>query len=233
MLTLFKKELEFYLNNTVGYIVVILFAVFANFLFIKDIFVIGSASMRPFFNILPWLFLVFVPALTMRIFAEEKRTNTIERLLTLPVSETQIVVAKFLALFTILVLALLLTFSIPISLSFLTKIYFPEIIVGYVGSLFVGAFFIVLSMFFSSETSNQVVSFLISALVLFFLMVLSSDFVGSVLPRFLQNFFSYFTPLYHFQNFTKGIVDIRSLFYFVSFTVLFLFLTIVNLERRV
>src|SRR3989344_9699856 len=91
---LYKKELNYYLNNPIGYIVVVLFAVFANFLFVKDIFVIGSVSLRPFFSFLPWLFLVFVPALTMRVLSEEKRINTIEVLLTLPISELQIVLAK-------------------------------------------------------------------------------------------------------------------------------------------
>ena len=95
MKNLYKKELNYYLNNPIGYIVVVLFAVFANFLFVKDIFVIGSASMRPFFSILPWLFLVFIPALSMRTLSEEKRVNSIEILLTLPVSETQVVLAKF------------------------------------------------------------------------------------------------------------------------------------------
>src|SRR4030065_469479 len=75
---LYKKELNYYLNNPIGYIVLVLFAVFANFLFVKDIFIVGSASMRPFFNFLPWLFLIFVPALTMRIISEEKRVNTID-----------------------------------------------------------------------------------------------------------------------------------------------------------
>src|SRR3989344_5665671 len=108
MKNLYKKEIAYYLNNPIGYIVVILFAVFANFLFVKDIFVVGSASMRPFFSFLPWLFLVFVPALTMRILSEEKRVNTLEVLLTLPVSETQVVLAKFFALLTVAAVGLLL-----------------------------------------------------------------------------------------------------------------------------
>ncbi len=126
MKTLYKKELSYYFNNPIGYIVMILFAVFANFLYVKDIFVIGSASMQPFFGILPWLLLIFIPALSMRILSEEKRTNTIEILLTLPVSETQIIISKFLALTTLLFVSLLLTFGLPVSLMFLTKIYLPE-----------------------------------------------------------------------------------------------------------
>src|SRR3989339_11100 len=123
MLTLYKKELNYYLNNPIGYIITILFALFANFIFIKDIFIISSASLKPFFSILPWLLLIYIPALTMRALSEEKKTNTLELLLTLPISESQIVLSKFFALLTLTILGFFLTFFLPISLSFLTKIY--------------------------------------------------------------------------------------------------------------
>src|SRR3990167_478658 len=128
MYTLYKKELGYYLNNPVGYIIVILFGVFANFLFVKDLFLIGTASMKPFFAFIPWLFLIFIPALSMRILSEEKRTNTLETLLTLQISETQIVIAKFLALLTIAAIGLVLTLSLPVSLAVLSGLYLPEAI---------------------------------------------------------------------------------------------------------
>src|SRR5438045_3150828 len=102
MKPLYKKELNFYLNNPIGYITIVLFAAIANFLFVKDIFLAGSASMRPFFDLVPWLLLIFIPALAMRSFSEERKSNTLELLLTLPVSETQIVLAKFFALVTVM-----------------------------------------------------------------------------------------------------------------------------------
>ncbi|OGK09348.1 hypothetical protein A2767_03900 [Candidatus Roizmanbacteria bacterium RIFCSPHIGHO2_01_FULL_35_10] len=229
---LYKKELNYYLNNPIGYIVVILFAVFANLLFVKDIFIVGSASMRPFFNFLPWLLLIFIPALTMRILSEEKRTNTIEILLTLPISETQIVISKFLALVTVSGIGLLLTIGLPISLSVITKVYLPEILAGYTGGILLAGFYISLSMFFSSQTKNQVVAFLGSALTIFFLLVLGTDFTANVLPRVIHDFLIYFSPFNHLSNFVKGLIDLRSIFYFVSFIVMFLFLTIVDLEKR-
>lgn len=232
MFTLYKKELNYYINNAVGYIVVILFAVFVNFLYIKDIFIVGSASMRPFFSIMPWLLMVFVPALTMRILSEEKRVNTIELLQTLPISETEIILSKFFALLTIVFGGLLLTLGLPVSLSFLTKLYLLEILIGYTGVLLLSGSFIALSMFFSSQTKNQVVAFLSSIIALFFLLVLSSDFLASLFPKVVQDFVSYFSPLYHLQNFTKGLVDIRSLGYFLSMTILFLFLSVIDLEKR-
>ncbi len=232
MITLYKKELSYYLNNPIGYIILVLFGAFANFFYIKDIFVVGSASMQPFFQFLPWLFLIFISALSMRILAEEKRINTIETLLTLPISETEIVGAKFLALMTLVAVGLGLTISLPISLSFLTKLYLPEIVVSYLGALLLGSLFVAIAMFFSSITKNQVVAFLVSVIVIFFLNVIGTDFIGAVLPKFLQDLLSYFSPVYHLQNFTKGVVDMRSLVYFISFTILFLFLTIIQLEKR-
>lgn len=232
MKTLYKKELSYYLNNPIGYIVMILFAAFANFLYVKDIFVVGSASMQPFFGIIPWLLLIFIPALSMRILSEEKRTNTIEVLLTLPVSETQIVVSKFLGLSTLLFVSLLLTFGLPISLMFLTKIYLPEIIVGYAGALLLGGAFIAISMFFSSLSKNQVVAFLSSIIFLFLILVVGSDFMANILPKIVLDTLSYFTPMYHFQNFIKGIADLRSVIYFLSLIIVFLFITIVHLEKR-
>ncbi len=229
---LYKKEINYYLNNPIGYVTVILFAVFANFFFVKDIFVVGSASMKPFFNFIPWLLLIFIPAISMRIFADEKKTNTIETLLTLPISETEIVIAKFMALTTIMIISLSLTFGLPISLLFFAKIYYPEIIIGYFGVFLLSLSFISLSTFFSNQTKNQIIAFLISTIMIFLLLVLSTDITASVLPKFVQDGMVTLTPFYHLKNFIKGIIDIRSVFYFVSFTCVFLFLTIVDLEKR-
>lgn len=232
MKPLFKKEISYYLNNPIGYIILILFAAFANFLFVKDIFIVGSASLRPFFGLIPWLLLIFIPALSMRILAEEKKSNTIEVLLTLPVSEAQIVLAKFFALVILIALACVLTLSLPISLTLLTRMYFPEIAAGYVGILFLSAAYISISMFFSSLTDNQVVAFLASAVALFFSLVLSTDFLANLIPKFALDVVQYFSPLYHLQNFVKGVIDMRSVVYFVSLSAVFLFLTVTNLKKR-
>ncbi|MEN9327672.1 MAG: hypothetical protein RI947_480 [Candidatus Parcubacteria bacterium] len=232
MINLYQKELKYYLNNAPGYIVIIMFAVFVNFLFMKDLFVGGSASLRPLFMVLPWLMLIFIPAVAMRTLSEEKRINTIEILLTLPISEAQIVISKFLALLTVFCIGLLLTAAIPVSLAVIAKLYIPEVLVGYSGVMLLGATFISVSMFFSSLTKNQVIAMLSSVIVLFLLSVISTDFVSSVLPKTVQDALVYFSPLYHLENFVNGVIDLRSVFYFLSFTVIFLFLTIIDLEKR-
>lgn len=232
MKNLFKKEINYYLNNPIGYIIVILFAVFANFLFVKDIFVVGVASIKSFFVIVPWLFLVFIPALTMRILSEEKRVNTIEVLLTLPISETQIVLSKFFALLTLTIISLFLTIGLPASLFFLSKIYLPEVLVGYLGLILTGATMIAISLYFSNLTKNQVVAFLSSVLLIFLLLVFSTDYFANFLPKFISDFLIYFSPNFHLQNFVKGVIDFRSVFYFISLTLVFLFLTIIDLEQK-
>lgn len=232
MRALYKKELDYYLNNPVGYIILILFSVFVNFFYIKDIFVVGSGSMRPFFSIMPWFLVIFVPALSMRIFSEEKRLNTLETLLTLPLREVTIIIAKYLALLTLLFIGLILTAALPVTLSVISRLYIPEIVVGYMGMFLVGAAFTAIAMFFSSLTKNQVVAFLTSTVVLFFLTVVSSEFLASVLPKSIQDVITLFGPLNQVDSFVKGIVDIRSLTYFVSVSLIFLFFTKILLEKR-
>ena len=229
---LFKKELAFYFNNPLGYITAILFAVFANFLFMKDLFLRGDTSMRSFFEIAPWLLLIFIPALGMRVFSEEKRVNTIETLITLPIHETAIVLSKFLALLTFVSIALLLTVSIPFSLAFLGKIVISEIIVSYIGVVFLSMGLIAVSIYFSSTTKNQILAFLFSVVVGFLLMIVGSDFLSSVLPNFVQEWLAFISPIYHYENFLKGVVDLRAMGYFLSLSLTFIFLTIINLEKR-
>ncbi len=232
MKEIFIKELKQALNNYLGYIIVFLFSLFANFLFIKDIFVSYSFSFKGFFLVIPWLFLIFIPALTMRSFSEEKRLNTIEVLLTLPVSEIQIILGKFFSHLVILKIALVLTMFFPVASIFLAKTYLPEIIVGYLGLIFLAGFFVSIGLYFSNLTKNQVVAFLSTILVTFSLVVISTDFFANLLPRFLINQLIYFSPLYHFENFSKGVIDLRSVFYFISATTVFLFLTIIDLEKK-
>jgi ABC-2 type transport system permease protein len=228
----FKKEINYYLNNPIGYIIIILFSVFVNFFFVKDIFVSSVTSVKPLFNLLPWFLLIFIPALSMRIFSEEKRSNTIEILLTLPIKEEQVVFSKFFSLLVLYFLSLLLTFGFVIFLFLFSKLYLPEVLVGYFGEILFGASLIAFSLYVSNKTKNQVVAFLISVLSIFLFLVLSSDFVASVVPRIIIDNLIYFSPVYHLQNFINGVIDFRSLIYFLSFIGLFLELTIIDLKKR-
>lgn len=188
--------------------------------------------MRYFFNILPWLFLVFVPATAMRVFAEEKRTNTLEVLLTLPLSELMIVVAKFTALLIFNIIVLILTLSIPIGLMFISAPNLTEILVAYIGAILLVSFSTAISLFFSSLTKNQIIAFLSSAILLFVLTVLGTEFFNSFIPSLIQPYLVLFSPMYHYESFLKGLIDFRSIIYFFTLTSVFIFLTVINIERR-
>ncbi len=232
MKALYKKEVMQLLNSPVGFTVPIIFALFLGYLFTKDVFVIGSASMQSFFSVAPWLLFILIPALSMRSISEEKKTNTIEVLLTLPLSESQIVFAKCASIFSIVAITLGLTLSIPLVFGFLAKLYFPEIIVGYIGLLLLSLSYLSFSLFVSSKLSNQIAAFAVSVITLFLITTLSSDFLSSILPKVAQDFLLFASPILHLENFAKGIIDIRSTLYFVIFTLVFYLLTIKELKKR-
>ncbi|OGK19846.1 hypothetical protein A3C23_04035 [Candidatus Roizmanbacteria bacterium RIFCSPHIGHO2_02_FULL_37_13b] len=227
-----RKEINFYLNNPLGYIVAAIFAVFSNFLFMKDIFLRGNTSLRPFFDFIPWVLMIFIPALAMRIFSEEKRTQTIELLLSLPIEEKRIVMGKYFGTFVYSLIALALTLSIPITVNYLGRVSLAEVIVSYFGVICLIGLFLAISIWFSSMTKNQIVAFLASILVLFLTIAASGDFFAPILPRALLEIINIFTPLYHYNTFLKGIIDLRSLIYFFSVSLFFIYITVVNLKDR-
>ena len=232
MKALYKKELMQLLNSPVGYSVPVVFALFLGYLFIKDVFVIGSASLKPFFSVAPWLLFILIPALSMRSISEEKRSNTIEVLMTLPLSEETIVLSKLLSLFTLTAITLGLTISIPLVLGFISTLYIPEIIVGYMGLLLLSALYLSFSLYVSSRVSNQIASFSISAIILFLMTTLSSDFLANLLPKAIQDVLLLGSPILHLDNFVKGVIDLRSLSYFLLLIVLFFKLTVIELKKR-
>jgi ABC-2 type transport system permease protein len=230
---LYKKELLHYLNSPMGYSVPIVFALFLGYLFIKDVFVVGSASLNPFFNVAPWLLFILVPALSMKSISEEKHSNTIEVLMTLPLSERSIVLAKLLSLFTITSITIGLTLSIPLVLGLISNLYLPEIMTGYIGLLLLSLLYLSFSLYISSRVTSQVASFSISLVLLFLLTTLSSDFLANILPKTVQDFLLFGSPLLHLENFTKGVIDFRSLSYFFLLIILFFELTVKELQKRV
>ena len=232
MKALYKKELMQILNSPVGYSVPIVFALFLGYLFIKDVFVVGSASLKPLFSIAPWFLLILIPALSMRSISEEKRANTFEILMTLPLSEGTIVLAKLLSLFTITAITLALTLSIPLILGLITTLSIPEIIVGYCGLLLLSLLYLSFSLYISTRISNQIASFSVSVVALFLVTTLSSDFLANILPKSIQDILLFGSPLLHLENFVKGVIDLRSLSYFIALIILFYIITIKELQKR-
>lgn len=232
MKSIFKKEINYYLNNPIGYIVIFLFSSFVNFFYINYIYNSSISSVKPLFNYLPWSSLIFIPVLSMRILSEEKRLNTIEVLLTLPVSEKAVVIGKFFALLFLYLISLFLTSFFVIFLFIFSKLSLTEVLTGYLGQILSGGFLISLSIFISGKTKNQLISFFVSLIFIFVIFVIGTDFMGLILPRIIIDNLVYFSPIYHLQSFSKGVIDLRSVFYYLSFTFLFISFSIIDLKKR-
>ena len=164
---MYLKELKHYFFNPFGYIVVVVASLLVNALFLRDIYAVGLVSMRQYFLIMYWVFALLIPALCMRSFAEERKTGTIESLLTLPLSEKTIAFAKALAVLTVLGIVMVAGLVIPVSFAFLSGLYLPEVVVGYVGLTATAMLLISVSLYISLKTSNQVIAFFLSAIALF------------------------------------------------------------------
>lgn len=229
-----KKELQSYFDSLIAYILLILFLGFSGFftwLFGSDIFMVGQATLQSFFGIAYWTLFFFTPALTMRLLAEEKKTGTIEWLLTKAVSDRQVVVGKFLAAFLLVASALAFTFPYVITLAYIGDIDTGEILCGYAGLALMSASYISIGLYASSLTNNQIVAFLLALSIglCFHILfeVLAGNFTGAT-----AQVFSTLSLNNHFESISRGVVDSRDLIYFGSLIFLGLFLSEMSLTKR-
>ena len=230
--TIFRKEIANYFNSPIAYIFIAVFLISSIWLFFQNFFLAGQATMRGYFYFLPWVFLFLAPAISMRSFAEEKRSGTLELLLTLPVKDWEVVLGKFFSNVVFVAITILLSISIPISISSLGEMDMGLIIGGYLGAILLASSYLSLGLFVSSLTKNQIVAFIIAIAGLFFLFILGADFVLNTTPAFLVPIFSFLGLGTHFDNIVKGVVDTKDLIYYFSFIFLFLWLTVRNIESR-
>src|SRR5271166_2098219 len=195
----------------------------------------SQADLLPFFNFLPWVFLLLVPAITMRLWAEERRLGTIELLLTLPVTQWQAVLGKFLAAWAFCAIALLLTFPFVITVNILGQPDNGVIASGYVGSLLVAGAFLSVGAALSAVTKNQVIAFVLAVTVCFVFAVASYPVVTDFLSRntpVLAEIARRIAVIDRFQDFTRGVVSLRDLIFFTTFIGFWLFLNAVIVEQR-
>lgn len=234
VIAVFRKELRSYFNSPIAYIAVVFFLAFtAVWLFyVQQFFVRDTASLRGYFGIMPIIFIGLLPALTMRSWAEESKLGTGELLLTMPLTETQLVLGKFAAAVGLLVLSLVLSLFVPLSVSPFGDFESGQIIGEYLGVLLLGAAGIAIGQFVSAVSRNQISAFLISAVVLLFFTLISSVNQVVDVPGPLASVFNYLSLDYHFQSFVKGVIDTRDLVYFVIVSALFLFLNVRVLVLR-
>jgi ABC-2 type transport system permease protein len=235
--TITKRELGAYFTSPLAYIFIVIFLLLCGFFtfMVGGFFERGEASLgRPFFDWHPWFYLFLVPAVGMRLWAEERRVGTIELLLTMPITTWQAIVGKFLASWLFLGLALLLTFPIVITVNYLGSPDNGVILTGYVGSWLMAGAYLAISCITSAMTRNQVVSFIISVVIcLFFILAgfppvirLVEGWAGSWLVDAIASF----SVITHFDGFQKGVLDSRDVLFFLSLIGFSLFTTSVVLR---
>jgi ABC-2 type transport system permease protein len=229
--TIARRELASYFESPVAYVFLVVFLLLAGFFTFSlgGFFELGEASLNAFFNWIPWLFLFLVPAVGMRLWSDERRLGTMELLLTMPVTAWQAIVAKFLASWLFLAIALALTFPLIITANWLGDPDNGVISAGYVGSLLLAGAFLSIASLTSALTRNQVVAFILGLVLCLLLILVGFAPVTNMLARFaspwLVESIARFSVLTHFEGFQKGVLDSRDVIFFFSVILFALFTT--------
>ena len=218
------RELRAYFDSPIAYVFLIVFAGTALFAFfnVEGFFARGVAELRGLFGPLPLLMILLVPALTMRLWAEERKQGTIEVLLTLPARDHELVAGKFLASWALLAGGLALTLALPIGISFLGPLDWGPVVGGYVGALLLGAAYLAAGQLLSASTENQILAFILALLVCLALYGVGTEpFAGLFADRTASLLRAIGTGS-RFQSIARGVIDVRDLLYYVSLTFFFL-----------
>ena len=229
--TITKRELGAYFSSPLAYVFIVIFLLLCGFFtfMVGGFFERGEASLvRPFFDWHPWFYLFLVPAVGMRLWAEERRVGTIELLLTMPITTWQAIVGKFLASWLFLLLALVLTFPVIMTVNYLGNPDNGVILSGYVGSWLMAGAYLAISCITSAMTRNQVVSFILSVVVCLFLILAGFPPVINLLENWAQplvEIITSFSVITHFDGFQKGVLDSRDVIFFLSIIGFSLFTT--------
>ncbi|WP_160121135.1 ABC transporter permease [Rhodovarius lipocyclicus] len=237
MIAIARRELGSYFATPVAYVFIVIFLALAGALTftLGNFFGRGQADLNPFFSFIPWLFLFLVPALTMRLWAEERRQGTIELLLTLPVTQWQAVLGKFLAAWAFCAIALALTFPLWLTVNWLGRPDNGVILAGYVGCLFVAGAYLAVGAAISALTKNQVIAFVLAVSACFVFAAAGSpvvtEFLSANLPV-LADIARAVSVNERFSGFTRGVVSARDLIFFASFILFWLLVNTVVLEHR-
>ncbi|MBC8312136.1 MAG: ABC transporter permease subunit [Candidatus Marinimicrobia bacterium] len=228
---IFKKELKSYFNSPMAYIFLVVFAIVTGYFFTNTFFLFNQSNMRALFNIVPLVYLFFIPAITMSLIAREKNIGTMEVISTLPIKDVEFVVGKFLSALALIALGLAFTlihFFTLVNVG--TNIDYGAVFTGYLGLLMLGSVYASVGTFASSVTDNQVIAFIISVFIvlIFFLM----DKMLYFMPVSIAGLIQYISVDYHLSNISRGVIDSRNIIYFASLIGFFLFTTVRVLEIR-
>lgn len=232
ILTITKKELQAYFNNPTAYIIALAFLLLWEFLFFRSVFLIGEASLRGLFEILPLILMVIVPALTMGSLAEEKKDGTLEFLLTHPLNQLELIVGKFLGILAFFAIIFIFIFPLAWSLGQFGNLDYGEVVSQYLASVLTASVLVSLGIFISSLFSSQISAFLVSTVASFFLVISGTELVSARMPLWLAPFIDQFSLSNHFGSMSRGVIDLRDLWYFISFTLVFLSFSYLNLIKN-
>jgi ABC-2 type transport system permease protein len=232
-MTLFRREFASYFNSPVAFIVVpiflLVFGIF--FFFVPDYFMVNQASLRRLFDMAPLVLAIFAPALTMRLLAEERRSGSIELLVTMPLKEEEIILGKFLGAFALMATALLMTLSYAVTTAALGELDWGPVLGGYLGAMLLSGAYLSIGTLTSSLTNNQIVAFFVALFVSICLFLVDAAAAlylpGSLVP--LAEFLSFNQ---HFQNIARGVIDLRDVVFYLSVIAICLFTAVHALRVR-
>lgn len=211
-----RREWLAYFRSPIGYVVLVTFLVLTSFLFFRGFFLIGEADLRPFFTLMPWIFLFYVPAVAMGKWAEERRQGTLELLLTLPVHDRDVVLGKFLAGLGLIAAALAATLPMALTVRWLGPLDFGPVFGGYLGLLLLGGAYLAVGLVVSSLTQNQIIAFIGAVGICFLLLIIGEPIVTVTLPQWLVAPCEYLGLGYHFSSIGRGVIDTKDLLYYGS-----------------
>lgn len=237
-LAIFRRELRGYFSTPLAYVFIVIFLFLTGIFtfYMGSFFVRAQADLKPFFNFHPWLYLFLVPAIAMRLWAEERKSGSIELLLTLPLSTWSTVVGKFLAAWVFIIIALGLTIPMWITVSYLGQPDHGVIIASYLGSMLMAGGYLAIGACISAATKNQVIAFVISVVVCFLFTVAGApvvlDFFAAWAPQSLLDAVASFSFLTHFNAIQNGVIDVRDLVYFLSLILFWLFANLLIVDMK-
>ena len=229
-LALLQKELRHYFNSPIAYVLLIAFLLMSGGMFASYFFLSKQANMNLLFSLFPMFFIFFAPALSMRLFAEEKRQGTFESLVTLPVSDMTIAGAKYIASIILVLVILLLTWICPLMISTMGPLEWGVTITGYIGIFIMVATLLSIGMFISSLTRNQIVAFIISVVIA--VVLLFAGNFSLLFPEPFGGIVDYIGFQSHLNAFLRGVIDLRDILYFGSLITVMLLLTKESMAQR-
>lgn len=233
ILSVAKRELSVFFDSLIAYVMLLVFLGFSGFftwLYGNDIFLVGQANLKTFFTISSWTLFFFIPAITMKMIAEEKKSGTLELILTKSISDRQFIIGKFLGAVSLVLVALVATFPYVITLSLIGDLDNGGTICGYFGLFLMTISYAAIGIFSSSLTNNQIVAFMLSLVICLFFHIIF-DVLAANSTGIVSWLFETLSLQTHFDSISRGVIDSRDLVYFISITILGLFSAELSLSK--